>query len=365
MFTLPLALATIAALGSADAICVDARALASSSSDVQTAAALTRLGAVAGWSPDDPCTREAADAVRATTVRLHRAVMKQRGSPLLLDVAYDVLLRMPLDDTERARLSSFHGDVLYDLGRFKDAIARFRTTIALDPDPQAVRSKRDVVLFAWRKHLGDVISLPDSGRINFGAGRRSDARAVFCCTRQDAPLTDDERAWLADLDAFVADYAAEPRDDDIARYATTSALLHVAHGGPDAADRLRAVRARFPARAAELSLDVPLLHLLWVRGDPSLHDEVRRLASSPQAGDHAARIALADVAALLSRAPLDAPGGSGRAARLLRLLEQRRDIRLDEEMDRIAKDPSLARDPLVAAVISDLRHVLIERGEQR
>jgi hypothetical protein len=106
--------------------------------------------------PAHRCLKELTDVVRALTLARHRHFNKFRPADdagLFTTELYDQLLRLPHAADERARLTYFRTEMLWEIGRFRDAEAGYRRVIELDPAGELARRAAVNRVFAAKAHL--------------------------------------------------------------------------------------------------------------------------------------------------------------------------------------------------------------------
>jgi hypothetical protein len=281
----------------------------------------------------------------AHTAAARRHITGERA--LLADAGFEALLAQPLDDATHWKFASAHGDLLSRLEP-RRALARFQEALQFAPYPQAADNARDDLLTTARAMAPMHLVEPHTNRIDFGFYRPHGARNVFCCIQPEVLTDDEERAVAAMLS--VGERGVWP-----------AALVLAAHGSPRAIPLLRAMRERGVGRNAILS-GLPLIDLLWVRGDPTLQEELTRVGTWATAeNESATQTQVRRLTRLLEQTPPEIVRGTdtaATAARWLLLLSENVDHDVRAEVERLQRDAALRRAPAVVWALGHLRQPL-------
>ena len=288
--------------------------------------------------------------LEALAVEHHLAANRShsKADALLADAAYERFLALPLDDATRARCSLSHGDLLVGLGERGRAIARFQDVVRLSADPDRAQDARRSLLSAAHDLVPDWLVKPRSNSIDFGFRRPHGARDVFCCVAPPALSADEELA---------AEIARSLGKDGEALLA----LLWAAHGSAESIPALRTLLAQ-PGWAGAILPRLALINVLWVRGDPTLNDELDRVHAWAVKDNEAATLSeVTMLRALVQSMPPEmvrALDPASTTARWLLLLSNNGDHALRAELARVQADAQINNHPAVAWAVANLRQPL-------
>jgi hypothetical protein len=231
--------------------------------------------------PSHRCLKDLTDVVQALTAARHRYFQKfgaDDDAGLFTVELYDQLLRLPHTTDERARLTFFRAEILWDIGHFRDAEVGYRRVVELAPAGEYATTCAYNRVLAAKAHLEKRGSPNQESRDRRQAERRHPQHpmpepphaAVKCATFSglclpavSEPFSADEQLLIDAVDAalnmplpppavLVLTRAPATVDDaDVVRAARRmleeraavafdGALLSVKRGQPDARPRLEA-----------------------------------------------------------------------------------------------------------------------------
>jgi hypothetical protein len=169
--------------------------------------------------PAHRCLKDLTDVVRALTAARHRHFNKFRPADdagVFTVELYDQLLRLPHTTDERARLSFFRAEMLWNIGHFRDAEAGYRRVLELAPAGEYARTSAYDRVLAAQAHLKKRPSPNQELRDRREEGQRRhplpppprdtpvcDTFSTHCFPAVSEPFTADEQLVIDAVDAYL------------------------------------------------------------------------------------------------------------------------------------------------------------------